>query len=204
MASSLPDAVDNLIRARDVLLNESQRAGSTGNWDRARTLMELAERVDRLREAIPLPVTGSPQLNQKQSEQPSVVEEKRRDAGRDQAKNYPKYLVRDGALVKRGLQRGGHDIYEHTVPQARFDQIIDRLGNRAAAVRPGKQRPFSIEQVQGDLDCPRYMTYVVVSMLLREGLLARVRKGSYTFAAPATLSADAATLWERLKGANIL
>jgi hypothetical protein len=44
------------------------------------------------------------------------------------------------------------------------------------------------------------MTYVVVSLLLKEGLLVRARKGTYTFSYPAKFQSCAASLWDQLKG----
>ena len=83
------------------------------------------------------------------------------------------------------------------MPQDWYEQIFDRLVQMTKA--PGKPHPFSIDQVQKGMDCPRYMTYVVVSLLLRVGLIVRARKGSYTFAQPATFAGQAAALWEQLK-----
>jgi hypothetical protein len=43
------------------------------------------------------------------------------------------------------------------------------------------------------------MTYLVVSLLLRERLLVRPRKGAYLFTAPADFASEAAGLWGELQ-----
>jgi hypothetical protein len=204
MGDSFPEVISTLIRARDLLLHESQQAGTQGDWVSAKTLIELAERADQLRKEIPEQATGEAPAWKKETPKPArAIEDD--DLGRRSSppESYPKYLIRDGALVKRGLQRGGEDVYEHAVPRDRYDQILRQLTKMASAFAHAKQRPFGVEQIQRGLDCPRYMTYVVVSLLMRERFLIRARKGSYTFAAPATFTTDAATLWDRLKGADI-
>ncbi len=198
MSSPLTEAVAFLTRARDLLLGQSQSAGGQGNWATAKSLIDLAERADRLREEIPaLRMSREGHRPKEESEQESTAAE---DGATDQttAQNgYPKYFVRGNNLVKRGLQRSGQDVYEHAVPQDWYEQIFDRLVQMTKA--PGKQHPFSIDQVQKGMDCPRYMTYVVVSLLLRVGLIVRARKGSYTFAQPTRFAGQAGALWEQLK-----
>jgi hypothetical protein len=203
MGSSRPEVSRLLTQARDLLLTESQHAASHGDWGTAKTLMELAERADRLREEVSGPAgLGGPTPKQEGTQPASISGELSASPQLPLRQGYPKYLVRDDSLIKRGLQRDRRAVYEHAVPQERYEQILDRLGQLASAFAHGKQRPFSIEQIQHGLDCPRYMTYVVVSMLLRHGLLLRARKGSYTFAAPAAFAATAAALWDQLKGAD--
>jgi hypothetical protein len=203
MGNFLSEVIVILKQARDLLLRESQQAGSLGDWPTAKTLMELAERADRLREEVPISRTeGEP----RKKDGPNPIFGDDGDRATPQSsreESYPKYLVRDDILIKQGLQRTGRDVYEHAVPREQYDQIIDSLKEIALTTSHGKQRPFNIERVQTRLKCPRYMTYVVVSMLLREGLLLRSRKGIYTFATPTTFGTDAATLWDRLKGDTI-
>ncbi len=204
MAGPWPEIVACLERVCDFMLNESRRAASHGDWERARVLMDLAERADLLRKDIAVPqglapatppagaAPGSPAKGSPAAD-PLLAEDV-----------YPKFFTRDDALVKRGLKRDGTgEVYEHAVPREQYDQILDRLSRMAATFAHGKQRPFSIEKIQAEVDCPRYMTYVVVSMLLRAQLLIRARKGSYTFTAPGDFAGAAAKLWDRLKGADI-
>jgi hypothetical protein len=202
MSDPLAESTKSFARVRDLLLGASQDAGSQANWARARKLLELAERVDRLR--AELETMAKDTTAEEEPAQPQLsasLEDSKPSQERVSQAGYPKYLVRDGVLVKRGLQRSGVDVYEHAVPQDHYERILAQLGNMAAAVRThGRQRPFTIEQLQGEVEGPRYMTYVVVSLLLREGLLIRARKGKYTFTAPATFAVDAANLWDRLKG----
>jgi hypothetical protein len=206
MGDSLADIVRNLRSARDQLLSESQQAAGQGNWARAKTFMELAERTDQLHQAILAQKFDRAQESENALEPLHAPENGEEEAAQPLASRnrYPRYLVREDVLVKQGLKRDGHDVYEHAVPHERYDDIIERLGSMASSVPQGRQRTFSIEQVQQELDCPRYMTYVVVSLLLREKHLISSRKGCYTFAAATSIRNAAAELWERLKGATIV
>lgn len=202
MAGSWPEIVACLTRACDFMLNESREAASHGDWERARVLMDLAERADRLRKDLPVSQELAPAPRAGAAPSPAAKEPP--SADRFAGDDYPKFFARDDALVKQGRKRDGSgEVYEHAVPREHYDHILDRLSRLAASFAHGKQRPFSIEKIQAEVDCPRYMTYVVVSMLLRAQLLNRARKGSYTFTAPADFAAEAAKLWDRLKGADI-
>jgi hypothetical protein len=201
MSHPLAESTRSLQRVRDLLLAASQDAGGEGNWASARKLLELAERVDRLREELEsLPTDVSARGKLEDAEPLTGPEDSPPLPPKASRAGYPKYLVRDGLLIKRGLQRSGLDVYEHAVPQDHYERIVALLETMAAAWTHGRQRPFTIEQLQGEVSAPRYMTYVVVSFLLRQGLLLRARKGKYTFAEPATFAAAAADLWDRLKG----
>jgi hypothetical protein len=203
MNALVPQAVLALTEARDLLLSQSQEAASQGCWAHARKLMELAERADRLREEVQgLTTAGLAETEQENRLLQATPEDELSPRGIPAREGYPKYVVRDGALVKLGLQRDGHNVYEHAVPQEHFDQLVRQLTDMAATRTHGKQRPFTVEDVQKGVRCPRYMTYAAVSLFVREGLIVRARKGSYTFAAPATFANAAAALWIRLKGAS--
>jgi hypothetical protein len=203
MGAALPEVVSLLTRALDQLLGESQQAASEGNWKRAKVLMELAERTDRLREEV----TANAGEGQTMTRLADVEQETANDTEPDRLvpqtpkrSVYPKYRVRDDILIKQGLQRSGREVYEHSVTRERFDEIVARLANMAALPAQRKPRLFSIEDVQKELDCPRYMTYVVVSLLTSTGLVVRARKGSYRFSDPVNFRSAVNALWERLKG----
>lgn len=197
MGGFMNDVVGSLNRVRDLLLQESQQAASQGDWELAKKRMGQAQRADQLRDEIaghskegPLELPGaleSPEIPRGQLH-----------VGRT---GYPKYLIQDGSLIKRGLQRAGGE-YEHAVPHERFLEIRQKLSDKASECLRGRPRPFTIEQIQRDLNCPRYMTYVVVSWLLHGGLLASERKGSYRFSAPAAFADQIDALWNQLKGAT--
>jgi hypothetical protein len=205
MGDTLSEVVVILTRARNYLLSDSQQAAGEGNWAKAKALMELAERTDRLRIEVS-GITGgeirAPARDDAEPPPPEDGEEGDLPQSPPTRGGYPKYRIRDNALIKQGLQRGGENVYEHAVPRERFDEILDQLANLADAAGRLNQRPFSIEKIQQGLTCPRYMTYVVVSFLLQQKLLIRARKGSYTFAAPSAFRSEAAKLWDDLKGAD--
>ncbi len=202
MGTNLAEVVADLQQARDGLLAESQQSASQGDWLRAKNLLGLAERADRLRDDVTVLVSGTvlnSETNADEAARPPEFKPQPGPVTTEGPDGYPRYWVRDDALIKQGRQRDGVNVYEHAVPLERYNEILDRLAEKASA--PNKGRRFSIEQIQHKLDCPRYMTYVVVAMLVHEGILERARKGSYTFKTPATFRADAEALWNHLKGA---
>jgi hypothetical protein len=204
MPDSLAEAVEFLERARDCLVRQSQQIAAEGDWTSVKRLIDLAERTDGLHQEIrAMTASGHTEKTRRAFTLLATPEESQtllEPWSPRKAEEYPKYRVRDGVLVKQGLQRDGKHVYEHAVPHERFTEIVSAVA--AKATRGGKQKPFTIDQVQEELDCPRYMTYVVVSLLVRQGLLVRARKGSYTLAAPSTLGFDAANLWKQLQGEN--
>jgi hypothetical protein len=205
MGHALGEASSALSLARDRLLTASQQAGSDGDWENGRRLFELARRADELARAVLLqPNCDKVSECVVESPKPLLALDTRRTHGRPESgDDYPRYLTKDDYLIKRGLQRGGADVYEHAVPRAKFDEILGALTQLATGPATGRKGSFDINRIQKRLACPQYMTYVVVSLLLKEGLLIRFRKGSYTFADPATFAANATNLWDQLKeGAN--
>lgn len=196
MPDHLTDALGQLTRARDQLIAASQIAAGAGSWEAALSLMKLAERADQLRADVPASGDGGRSKGDRAAAHGANGHaEAPRLSDRE---SYPKFVVREDSLVKRGLQRDRRRVYEHSVPRERYEATVEHLAGMAARGQ-GKHRPFTLEHVQDDLDHPRYVTYVVASFLLKTGLIKRVRKGSYDFSGPETFAADAADLWCRLE-----
>ena len=59
MGTHLAEVVGDLQQARDGLLAESQQSASQGDWLRAKNLLGLAERADRLRDDVTALVSGT-------------------------------------------------------------------------------------------------------------------------------------------------
>ena len=73
----------------------------------------------------------------------------------------------------------------------------------AAGRLSGTQKPFRADDVEDTLPAlPKYMLYVVMSMLLKEKLLFRPHKGAYLFVDPGEFEERAAALWEQLQQAG--
>ncbi len=198
--ATLNEALRRLEQARDFLVRSSQEASGGREWARARRLVDLAEYTDRLRaevEALRSDGDASDASEALSEGMPPRGERLAVPAGSGKARpaGYPRFWVRDDVLVKQGLQRDGRNVYEHAVPRERFENILERLAKLAHQ----RTKEFSIDDVQQALDCPVYMTYVVVSLLVREGLVRRARKGAYGFPAPDEFPAQAAGLWPKLQ-----
>jgi hypothetical protein len=195
------DVIRALEKARGALLQASQQAAQRGRWPFARKLVELAERVDGIRVEAE---TQGPASNHRQAQMFALVAPSLASLDAVQAERarkhaeYPIYIVNDGMLVKRGLQRDGLNFYEHAVPREACSAIIRQIQAKTHET-DGKARPFTIDDLQHDLTCPRYMTYVVASLLLRHGLMTRTGKGKYIVESPATLVEDVTKLLEEIQ-----
>jgi hypothetical protein len=182
--------LESIEQTRDLLLRESHQAGAQGDWNLARKLIDLAEQADRLR-------TGVQNLS---GETSPVTVDMHTSPSAVTAEEYPRFFIRDGLLVKLGRQRDGTSEYEHSVPKDRYERILGVLRDMAAGRRNSPQKPFRFEIVQSEVEYPQYQARVVMSLLIRKGLLLVARKGSYRFASPATFESDVANLWNTVKG----
>ncbi len=189
MGHSMSDATRLQEQVRNLLLQHSQQAGSSGNWALFRRLGELAERADALRADIQGAQAGA------ETPLPPREEPRTAPAASKGTTDYPRFGVRGGQLVKQGLQRNGRDTYEHAVPRDKCERILADLAPLAA--RP--TRIFAMDDIASSRDLPRYMTYVVVSLLVRQGLVRQLRKGAYKFAAATDLTQEMAALWPKLE-----
>lgn len=115
---------------------------------------------------------------------------------------YPRF-VRDGdSLVKIGLSRGSQATYEHRVPKAVLDTIVER----ALSAYEGGRRPLTAEALSnvhrhGDKEkIPGYQLYLCLGWLKRQGLVTRCGRKGYTLPRPESFVADVAEAWEYLDG----
>jgi hypothetical protein len=203
MVAIQSDAIRALKDARGTLLHASRQAAHFGQWPAAKKLVDLAERVDRLcTEAECLHAEANGQeprlfaLLGPTLESPLALSAEQQ-LTRFRQQEYPIYLVSDGVLIKRGLQRDGKHYYEHAVPKESCGGIVRQIQSIAVEAG-GKARSFTIDEVQHGLSSPRYMTYVVAALLLRKGLMIRAGKGRYLVESPQSLVDDTAKLWDDL------
>jgi hypothetical protein len=199
---TLTDAVHSLEEARDLLLQSSQHAGSQHDWTRARQLFDLAEQIGKLRDLVEGVDGGSqPPSLFEQAERALQTQGEASPSPRRSGRpsDYPKFAVRGAVLVKTGLQRNGRDVYEHSIPKEQFDKFLSHLKSMAASRTKSARKPFKADDLQEAIACPQYMVFIVLLLLLREGLLQRVRRGVYVFASPEGFATSAAGLWDRLR-----
>ena len=176
-----------LEKCREMLFESSREFMSLGSGDfrKAEDCFELAKRVEVLRRDVletfsrnaqSLPDASDEPLNSVDST--NVAPRIRRGPKRNK-QEYPKYVIRDGNLVKIGLRRDGRSLYEHTVDHNNMDRILARIN---AFVNTNE---FTVpEIIESISDIPDYQTYVVVALLKEQGVLGTVRKGVYRFKSP--------------------
>jgi hypothetical protein len=184
---------------RDELLAASQEFAKSENhdWGQAERLFAASKKVDELCCSVVTPVTdhATDQLSVPPAAVNGVdtVHSADRKSRKKSKKDYPQYTVRSDALIKLGLSRNRRDVYEHTVPRAEFNAVIQRLGQLAG------RKHFSAEDVIGQVSSPSYQVYIVISVLKDRGLLAVARRGMYAFTRPKNFLSEAGALWDSLE-----
>ena len=196
----LTRAVDLAAGLRAVLLEAARDAGMTGGemWRQAESLLGLAKSADVLRQNIGA-VSVAPTDNQKVVPlQATTTTEAFASTRAHKIKaDYPKYGVRGDDLVKIGLGRDHRTEYEHVVPKAEFDKVLQRIASLA-----GVKKWFRAVYVQEGLKCPSYQTYIVLAMLRDKGHILSERRGQYSFKSAKTFATDTSTLWNELSVAQ--
>jgi hypothetical protein len=183
---------------RDELLAASHEFAKSENhdWAKAERFFAASKKVDELWRSVLTPTTGSAteQVNVSRADvngaETTPVDDKSKKKSK---KDYPKYSVRSGALIKTGLTRNRRDVYEHTVPRGEFDSVIQRLGELAG------RKHFSADDVIDKVPCPSYQAYIVISLLKDRGLIAVPRRGMYAFTRPKNFLSQAGAIWNSLE-----
>jgi hypothetical protein len=184
---------------RDELLAASQEFAKSEkhDWGQAERLFAASKKVDELCRSVLGPVSDSateqvsvPHVNINGARTTHSAD---RTSRKKSKKDYPKYTVRSGALIKIGLSRDRRTEYEHTVPRAEFDAVIQRLAELAG------RKHFNAEDVIDKVPCPSYQAYIVISLLKERGLLSVPRRGMYAFPHPKNFSTEAERIWDSLE-----
>jgi hypothetical protein len=184
---------------RDELLAASQEFAKSENhdWGHAERMFAASKKVDELCRSVLTAVTedATDQLSVSPAAEngADTVHSADRTSRKKSKKDYPQYTVRSGALIKIGLSRNRRDIYEHTVPRAEFNAVIQRLGELAG------RKHFSADDVIDQVPCPSYQAYIVISLLKDRGLLAVPRRGMYAFTRAKNFLDEAGALWDSLE-----
>jgi len=186
-------AVDLAASLRAVLLEAAKDAGMTGGemWRQAESLLGLAKSADFLRQSIGA-ISVAPQkvVPLQATTTPEALASTRAHKIKG---DYPKYGVRGDDLVKIGLGRDHRTEYEHVVPKAEFDKILQRIAGLA-----GVKKWFRAEYVQQGLECPSYQTYIVLAMLRDKGHILSERRGQYSFKSAKTFATNTSSIWNEL------
>jgi hypothetical protein len=197
-------ACESLLIIQDMLMDSARitaKLDEATAWQDAETLFRLAKEADVLRKRLvgllsdnpPKPVTEAPELRG-ESHRPSRATAHAGEASPKKKKSdYPKYLISDNCLVKIGLQRDRRTEYQHIVQKAAFEKTASVIASHLA-----KDKEFTPESIQAELNLPSYQTYVVLAMLRHMGLLKIPRRGLYTATGTQDFGSSASAVWSRL------
>lgn len=204
IGAELRGVVTNLEHARETLFECSHKHVTLDEdeWHVAESLFRLAKSADMLRRQVISILNGTPpstaMMDTSTSEKSFVQKEKpaTHKPSKKRKEDYPKYLVRNESLVKIGLGRDRRTEYEQVVPKSEFDKILDRLNALIDT------EEFTAEDVQQELECPMYQTYIVLALLREMELLELPRRGVYSFPSAETFTSNAHSIWSQLQQAQ--
>jgi hypothetical protein len=180
---------------RDELLAASQKLAKSEShdWTRAERLFTASKEVDELCRTVLTPAIGAHNILRIDENGGPVSAPPDRASRSRSKKDYPKYAVRSGALTKVGLTRDRRTEYEHTVPQAAFDAVTQRLAKLAG------RKHFNADDIINKVPCPSYQAYIVISLFRERGLLAVPRRGMYAFRRSKNFLDEARAVWNSLE-----
>lgn len=126
-------------------------------------------------------------------------------AGRGSRKSskqkYPRFEVRNGAILRIGWSKKQKAEYEHRASRDTFDRTV------AAMVRIAKTGvgPFTADQIieganDSKVSVPSYQVYVVIGLLRDHACVEQVGRDGYMI--PEDLSPRARNLWNQLAGTS--
>ncbi len=203
--AKLNGVISDLERTRETLFECSHQhvaLDENSEWHTAESLFRLAKSADILRRQVISILNGTPPLSMATdtftSEKRLTSNEKKttHKSSKKRKEDYPKYLVRNDSLMKIGLGRDRRTEYEQVVPKSEFDKIIARLN----AITDNSE--FTAEDVQQELECPMYQTYIVLALLRQMELIELPRRGVYRFRSADTFTANAHSIWNQLQQAQ--
>jgi len=176
-------------KALQKVIAEAAGAGRYAVVDAARMAASGVRQI-RLGEGTAL--TGRPS---NRSSQPRGLKLKR--SRRSPKAGYPKFLVRNGTLVRLGWSKRKKTEYAHKVPRVAFDCVVEVCAGLARSSRG----PFPAEEVirlanaHGQDPIPAYQVYVVIGLLRQEGCIEQVGREGYKFSPGLVEHAQSA--WEK-------
>lgn len=200
LLQTMTKATQQLDEARDLLLkssHDSMRAESDKEWQLAERLFTLARNADTLRrETLSLieVLKGTKTAKDASDE----VSKRAQKSLKKRKEDYPKYVVRGEQLIKTGLSRDMKSEYEHAVPRAEFEKILQRLVRLRTL-----QQDFKSEDAQEGLVLPVYQVYAVLSLLRHLNIIKQGRRGYYSF--NSVNLPDPASIWNSVlsSGGNL-
>jgi hypothetical protein len=202
--SCVQTARESFLKIQDMFMDSARASAKSDEvtaWQDVEILFQLAKEVDGFRKRLdsllgdptpePTCVATFPQdATQKHSRVTTHAQE---PLSKKKKSDYPRYLISDNCLLKIGLQRDRKTEYQHIVQKAAFDKIVSVITSHLA-----KDKDFTAESIQNELNIPSYQTYVVLAMLRQKGLLKIPRRGLYTASdAPGFIFA-ASGVWNKL------
>jgi hypothetical protein len=175
---------------------EAARAGEYRDVDIGRSvavnIKELCERISGNG------VKSSKSVEEKEG--PTSRKEQKKVARRGKPEGLPRIEIRKGSLFRIRWSRKQRSTYEHKVPRASFDTIVNTM---SALAREGSG-PFMAEAVIDKINAttedsmPAYQVYVVLAALREWNLISQVGREGYNI--PPEISEKAENMWTELTG----
>ncbi|MBV9241511.1 MAG: hypothetical protein JO314_05840 [Acidobacteria bacterium] len=170
-SGNLRDARQNLVRA-----SQEAMAQDDAEWAQIDALMSAVKRLDLVRAEVDGLINPISRGSDADADKP---------LGRVDKSGYPKYVFRNGAVVRIGLRSDGSR-YEQVAKRHDVESIVAVLNQFVHSAE------FSIDEVQKRINLPSYLVHLVVSMLREKlGKLVSPKRGRYVFKVKSLLDVDA-------------
>jgi hypothetical protein len=173
---------------------EAARAGEYRDVDIGRT---VAVNIKELCERISGNGLKSSKLAE-EKERPVSRKEQRKVSRRNKPEGLPRIEIRNGSLIRIGWSKKQKEEYEHKVPRASFDTIVNTM---SALEREGSG-PFMAEAVIDKINAttedsmPAYQVYVVLAALCEWKIITKVGHEGYNI--PPDIKEKAQNVWTEI------
>jgi hypothetical protein len=177
--SDIRNAVVQLGKAKSSLIDGAARlAGSSGDFDRAQSLMDSARTADSLARGLSSLLAGSAGGPSRSSVSVAPRPERRQSVY---------YRDEDHMLAKLGRKRNG-GIYKHRLMRCSFNTIIDELNSLIP-------QSVNAKELIDNSDRPANEVRIVLDVLVQRQLMTKPRRGEYEFLDAAQPRLIAGDIW---------
>lgn len=115
--------------------------------------------------------------------------------------SYPKYNIRNGALIRIGWSKKRKTEYLHKAPRKIFDRTVEAMSTLAVTGRSPFMAEKIIEQASDSKgEVPSYQVYMIIGLLRDYGYINQVGREGYII--PSDILTQSLDIWGKLeKGA---
>jgi hypothetical protein len=205
MENKIEKIEEILLKAETDLQQVIVEAAMVGDYRSIDAARAVAVSIHDLTARISNGTLASKTLKPQVKQSDEIAKGKRKSSRRKGGlKNYPKFELRKGYLVKIGWSKKQRCEYSHKVPDTIYDKTVEAL----ISLSQSGTGPFMVEQIIEKVSAsetetiPAYQIYVVIALLRSANCIGQIGKEGYSI--PLDLSEKASKVWESLSSRKSL